>query len=440
MRAHGWLWLILVPVLGLGAQDTKVQNDLGKAVDAVSADKLKEYLTELAGDSYEGRNAGYPGNDKAAQFIARHCEAIGLKPLGDKKGDSRTYFQKFSHAKQLTTGNVVAYVEGGDPQLKSECVVIGAHFDHAGKSGEGNPFARIKRRNDPKEDEIWNGADDNASGTATVMEIARAFMAAGLKPRRSVIFVWFSAEEWGLVGSKHYCSNFPPEFPREKHLAMINLDMVGRNPDKPVAINGCGTSDVWRKLLDECNKDVDLNFVAGDQVDSGSDHYSFAAREIPAIHFFTGFHSNYHRNTDHADLIAYDHAAKIGKLALKLVFTIANADEAPRWKPPARGRVTGKRLGIDGEDIDDAAARELQLADDQGGIRVGLVAQESAAEKAGLKEGDVIIEFSGEKLPRKGAMAKLRELIQKARFDVEVPIVILRGREKQTLKALWKKN
>lgn len=438
MRAHGWVWLIVTA--GLLAQDRRVDDELTRAVEAVSAEKIREYVTELAGDAYEGRNAGYPGNDKAAQFIARHCEAIGLKPLGDRQGDTRTYFQKFSHAKQLTTQNVVAFVEGSDPRLKSEGVVIGAHFDHAGKSGEGNAFARIKRKNDPKDDDIWNGADDNASGTATVMEIARAFMASGLKPRRSVIFVWFSAEEWGLLGSKHYCTNFPPEFPREKHVAMINLDMVGRNPDRPVSVNGCGTSDAWRKLLDDGNKGIELNLIASDPVDAGSDHYSFAAKTIPAIHFFTGFHSNYHRNTDHADLIACDHAARIGKLALKLVFMIANADEAPRWKPPARGPVAGKRLGIDGEDIDDAAARELELPDEQGGIRVTLVAQESVAEKAGLKEGDVIIEFAGEKLPRKGAMARLRELIQKAKFDVDVPIVILRGRERQTVKAQWKKN
>lgn len=436
-------FLPLVLLIGLFQDATKVENDPIKgAAEIIQPEKIREYLSYLASDELEGRLAGYPGNVKAAEYIAKHIEKLGYKPLGDKneKGE-RGWFQKFSpdRQKKLSTQNVIGYFEGTDEKLKSECVIVGAHYDHVGTAkAEHNPGRIGKVEND----EIWNGADDNGSGTTTLMEVARALAQLKGKTKRTVIVMWFSAEEWGLLGAAQYVNHPPEEYPLDKSVAMVNLDMVGRNPDKPCSVSGTGTCAEWEKLLDAA-KDLSgakLSYSKG--VGGGSDHAVFARKKIPAIHYFSGFHPNYHRSNDHVDLIAFDNAAKIGKSVVHLVAGLANLAERPVWTDPpapaAGNRPQGKRLGVTlGSDLTDEEAKAAGLADTAGGVRVESVQAGSVAEKAGLKEGDVIVEFAGSKMPRTDGQQAVRDALQKVKDGEPVVLKVLRGKETVELKAVW---
>ena len=259
------------------------------AADKASVDRLKAHLAELAGDAYEGRNAGYPGNDKAAEYIAAHFKKIGLRPAGQKddKGNP-TWFQSFT-VDDRATRNVIGLAEGSDPALKSEYVIIGAHYDHVGKEGQSSQGRMPKVGVDPA-DKIWNGADDNGSGTVTVLEIAQAFMEGKIRTKRSVIFMTFSGEEWGLLGSKHYVQH--PLFPLEKTVAMINLDMVGRNGTKPLEVMAILTSDGW---ADRRAAGTGVGTRPAGRSPEEATISRSRRRGFPRTPF-TGFHADYHQD------------------------------------------------------------------------------------------------------------------------------------------------
>ncbi len=306
-------------------QDRKPQSqELDKAVDSVSAENLKRHESYLAGDELEGRCAGYEGNNKATEYIATHWKKLGLKPVGDKDKDGNpSYFQKFTFRKTYETRNTVAFFEGNDDKLKDQIIVIGAHHDHVGKEGQGG----WGKKGGPKgDDNIWNGADDNASGTSSVLEIARAFMEGKIKTRRSILFMTFSAEEAGLLGSAHYVKN--SLFPRKNHKAMVNLDMVGRSTGY-VSLSNFQTSPIWDEIVEKAKKGLKIEVKTKKSELGGSDHMSFDAAGIPNTQLFTPMHSDYHKITDHPDRIEYDHMADICKLALRMIVLLADADDIP---------------------------------------------------------------------------------------------------------------
>lgn len=209
--------------------------------------------------------------------------------------------------------NVLGYIEGSDDKLKEEIIVVGAHYDHIG----------LKRNVEPGADSIFNGADDNASGTSGLLAIARAFSEMNSKPKRTILFIAFAGEEKGLLGSKYYVTY--PLFPLEKTVAMINLDMIGRNAEDSVILIGSQEFPSLWKIVVEENQKVGLNLVESDQNNfGGSDHVSFYRKNIPVLFFFTGIHNDYHNVTDHAELININKIAKISRLALRTVWKIAN--------------------------------------------------------------------------------------------------------------------
>ncbi len=228
---------------------------------------------------------------------------------------------------RITGSNVLGYIEGTDPQLKHELVVVTAHFDHLGKRG----------------DDIFNGANDNGSGTSTVLEIAQAFSLAkqkGIGPRRSVLTMLVTGEEKGLLGSKYYVQN--PVFPLDKTVVDINVDMVGRidklhedNPDYIYVIGSDRLSTDLHRINEEMNAkhtqlDLDYTYNAPDDPNryyQRSDHYNFAEIGIPAIFYFNGSHEDYHRPSDTIEKIDFDAMAKIGKLVFYTTWELANRDE-----------------------------------------------------------------------------------------------------------------
>ena len=231
----------------------------------------------------------------------------------------------------LTAPNVVAVLPGSDPDLRDEYVLISAHMDGL---GVGTAIDG---------DSIYNGADDNASGTSALLEIAEAMAALQEGPRRSVIFLAVSGEEIGLLGSTWFVAHSP--VPLDRIVANINIDMVGRNWQDTIAVVGKQYSTVGAVVDSVARAHPELNMTAvGDQWPAEgfffrSDHYNFARRGIPAIFFFNGTHEDYHRPSDEADRIEFAKAARVSRLIFEVVLALANADERPRWDAAARSRI-----------------------------------------------------------------------------------------------------
>jgi Zn-dependent M28 family amino/carboxypeptidase len=227
--------------------------------------------------------------------------------------------------------NTIGLLRGSDPDLRHEYVLITAHMDHVG----------VGRAVDG--DSIYNGADDDGSGTVTVVEIARAFASLENAPRRSIIFMTVSGEEKGLLGSRYYVEN--PTFPLENTVANINLDMVGRNWSDTIVAIGKAESTLGPQVDRISAEHPELDMVVIDDIwpeesfYTRSDHYNFAQRGVPILFFFNGTHDQYHQPADEVELIDFDKTARIGRLVFYLGLEIANEDERPAWDPEAYERV-----------------------------------------------------------------------------------------------------
>lgn len=221
--------------------------------------------------------------------------------------------------------NVVAVVPGSDSLAAAEYVIVGAHYDHLGLGGEGSLADGVGR--------IHNGADDNASGTAALIEVARAVSRA--QPARTVVFIAFTGEERGLWGSRFFVEQ--PTVPLRRTVAMVNLDMVGRLEDRPLTVHGTGTATGWPELLAHANASISrpLDLESHPSGSGPSDHASFDAAGIPALHFFTGTHPDYHRPGDDWEKIDGAGLERIIELVSALVVTLATPSQVPALSPEA---------------------------------------------------------------------------------------------------------
>ena len=429
-----------------------VRQELGTRKDSLEAplalvteDLLKKHATYLASDELEGRQAGYAGNEKAAVYIAGVMKAAGLAPVGDKdaKGAS-TYFQEFK-IEGRATRNCLGLIQGSDPKLKDEIVVMGAHFDHLGSADQsGPPGQRMGRPRDG--DGIWNGADDNGSGTTTLLGLVRAFGEGGLKPKRSVLFIAFSGEEEGLLGSYHYVEH--PIAPIRKHIFMLNLDMEGRNPDKAMKVDGVASAEGGRlrKVCEDAVAAAGLKAAVNDRVTilgGDSDHTPFREKGIPFVFFFSGFHADYHKVTDHSDRLAYGNMVKVAQASARIVLAIADAEESLAFRtlefgPPAAMRPR-RVLGITPEVLQEKEYGDLGLKEGAGGLKVTKVSSSSVAEKAGVKEGDVLVALNGRELKRGSEQEDLRAILAAIEPGKAVKVGLLRDGKATSLEATWEK-
>ena len=298
-------------------------EEYGKTITAA---ELKEHLFTFASDDFQGRDTGKPGQKKAANYLKENYMEMEIaSPLGE--GD---YFQdipsSFFNNKYNDSENVVAYIKGSE--FPEEIVVISAHYDHVGMDSEGN---------------IYNGADDDGSGTVSILEIAEAFKEAqkdGYQPRRSILFLHVTGEEKGLLGSDYYTKN--PIFPLENTVTDLNTDMIGRidpkhenNPNYIYLIGSDKLSTELHELSEEVNNkytQFDLDYTYNDENDPNrfyyrSDHYNFAKHNIPVIFYFNGTHADYHQPTDTPDKIEYDLMARRAKLIFYTAWEVANRDD-----------------------------------------------------------------------------------------------------------------
>lgn len=326
-----FLFSLAVSLVACKAQQQKEIADANpmEYASTITAEELKDHLYTFASDEFMGRETGEPGQKMAAEYLKTEYKKLGLpSPLG---GDD--YFQEvpssaFSRGNVKDTENVLAYIKGSS--MPEEILVISSHYDHVGVDDEGN---------------IFNGADDDGSGTVAILEIAEAFKKAqkdGYTPKRSILFLNVTGEEKGLVGSKFYTDN--PVFPLAQTVANLNIDMIGRvgkgmenAGDYVYLIGSDKLSTELHDLSEEVNRkylNLNLDYTYNDENDPNrfyyrSDHYNFAKNDIPIIFYFNGVHEDYHRPTDTPDKINYELLTKRAKLVFLTAWQVANRDERP---------------------------------------------------------------------------------------------------------------
>ncbi|GHB78636.1 M20/M25/M40 family metallo-hydrolase [Persicitalea jodogahamensis] len=341
---------------------------------------IAAHISVLAADSLEGRGTGTLGEIKAANYIADWFKRAGLAP----KGGNDSFFEPFGvviHFEgvphQVTARNVVGYLDNEAEQT----IVIGAHYDHLGKGYQSGSLTP------DSQNLIHNGADDNASGVAGLIELARHFAGNTVKEKYNLLFIAFSGEELGLLGSKFFVDH--PTIPMESVAMMVNMDMVGRLDDsKGVTIGGWGTSPEWGKILPGLSQKNGLNYNVDSSGVGPSDHTSFYLKEKPVLFFFTGVHSDYHKPSDDSDRINAAGERKILQLIVDLVDALGNSQQAivftEAGSPHSSNNPTGFKvtLGI----IPDYSFNGR-------GLRVDAVSKNRPAAEAGMENGDIIVKM-----------------------------------------------
>jgi aminopeptidase YwaD len=408
--------IILVSTFVLGACRTSSIAPVALQPDSLRIRRDVEYL---ASPALAGRLTGTPGNDSAAAYIARRYEELGLRAL------TPGFLQPFvarppvhnGPSPSLPTQNVFAVLPGTDPALRDQYIVIGAHFDHLGTSTSGALDPDVR-------DAVRLGADDNASGTAAVLELARLFKASPAK--RSIIFANFSGEEEGLLGSQYFVDHSP--VPISSLVAMLNFDMVGRLRDDRLLVFGVSTATELRAILDSANATTRLSITAQGDGFGPSDHSSFYGKQIPVLHFFTNSHEEYHRATDVSAKINAAGEAVVVKLAEAVARGIADRPGRLTYVATvAQAPAGGSRQGSDVYlgSIPDMAGSDTP------GLRLTGVRSGSPADVAGIKAGDVIVEFAGK--PVKD-LYQYSDALYAHKPGDEVTIVVLRDGQRLSMK------
>lgn len=307
--------------------------------------------------------------------------------------------------------NVIGVLEGEGP-LANETIVIGAHYDHLGFGGSGSlaPWTRA----------IHNGADDNASGTVGLLEVAERLAIREHKPRRRIVFIAFTGEERGLKGSSYYVKN--PLFPLESTIAMLNMDMVGRLKDNKLVIYGTGTASQFDGLVDELNKTYEFTLTKNPSGYGPSDHQSFYEKQVPVFHFFTDTHSDYHRPSDDVEKVNLEGMRRVVDLVTEMTLRIDAADERPTYQktqPPAMARGGSRpRFGS----MPDYASSEK-------GAALKTIFPGTPAARAGLKDGDVVIQMGDNQI---NSVEDFSNALGTYKAGDQVKVVVKRGTEMVT--------
>lgn len=299
---------------------------LDAALASITAAEIKKNLFYLASQELEGRMSGKQGNKTAAEFIKKEYEKFGLPTEYQKFNIQRKNPGPKNEVGDDFTQNIFAWVEGTDPSVKDEIVVVGAHMDHI---GYGPGMSRSRKI------AVHPGADDNASGTVALLEIAQAFSMIKKEIRRTVVFQSYSAEEMGLIGSRYYCDH--PTFPRNspninKHVFMLNMDMVGRLGNEQHGSFDSGESSIdISNIISQLNHHYSFARSITSRGSGGSDHASFYNKRIPVAFLHTGLHAHYHTPEDTPERVNCDGIEKISKYAFELAYQVAQAGNRPSF-------------------------------------------------------------------------------------------------------------
>ncbi len=336
-------------------------------------------------------NALFAASDKNLKDVQSGLDIenphfLGQFPLPDVKVKIVVSVEKV----KKTDHNVVALLPPPELTDETEYVIVGAHYDHIGR-GEIGSLARKG-----EEGQIHNGADDNASGTAVVLELAttlsEVYQKQPEKFRRGIIFALWSGEELGLIGSTHFVND--PVVPLEKVAAYVNFDMVGRLRENKLILQGVGSSSVWTKLIEKRNVPIGFNLTLQEDPYLPTDVTAFYPKEVPVLSFFTGGHEDYNRPTDDPDTLNYDGIERIARLAHGIVSDLVSADERPEYV-----RVERSQSAEGSRDTLRAYLGTIPDYTTEGtGVKISGVRAGGPADKAGLKGGDIIVEFGGQQI------------------------------------------
>ena len=407
---HGAVGMLLVDMNHSGAEQTEListQTSLGRGGNSVVAAQVKrraiEKWLEARGISLTALKESIDRSGKPASLAIPHAGAVLEVNLREDR---------------RRASNVIGILPGADPKLKTQSIVIGAHYDHLGFGH----FGAIDREAEGK---IHPGADDNASGTAVLLELARRLGQLPMQPARTIIFVAFSAEELGLYGSRYYVDH--PAAPAAMD-AMLNLDMVGRLRDDRITVFGARSGAGLSDLVTRAAGRLGLAINQSDDV-GRSDHRSFYTKKIPVLHFFTGNHADYHRATDTWEKLNIEGMARVTDLVLATGLEIADGRDPIRFVSlPSRS--SGNSASATGLRIYLGTIPDYGVASD--GVRLAGVSDGSPAARAGLRQGDVIIRLAEKKIQN---IEDLTDALGAHKAGDEVEIAVLRDGAQITLKA-----
>ncbi len=410
MHRRPLAFLLVAAALAALALPNRTLANEPAAIHTIAQSDLLGHIEFLASEELEGRGLGEKGGRIAQRYLASYYQRLGLEPAGE----DGTYFQEFV-ARGKNGRNVLAKLPGTDPTLRDECIVIAGHVDHLGRGRGGDG-------------PVYNGADDNASGTASILELAEAFTAA--RPRRSIIFFNTDGEESGLLGSRHWLQN--PTFPVESIVTLFCMDMIGRSENGYLFVGGLGTSPTFPELVNGLNERFRFELETADGGNVPTDSAGFYKKECPVLFFFTNMHDDYHRPTDDIFKLNLEGLEKITQMIFLASHDVANRDERPTFTKNdsmampkdfmtrmrdrmMRSRESAAYLGV-GPDPD---------ADGEGFV-IGTVSDGAPSAKAGLQPGDRILAIAD--MPVEG-MAGLRRALAAKKPGDTVSIKLVRGNE-----------
>ena len=384
---------------------------------------MRQAVAYLASQELGGRYPGTAGDTLASEFIVDKLRSLKLKPFKGKK--AKDYYHDFTYTKkdkEVVTHNIIAVLPGKDKRLRNEYIVVGSHYDHLGMGGEGSGSRR------PDTLGVHPGADDNASGDAVVLELAKHFKK--VRSPRSIIFMFFGAEEQGLIGSKNFIEWMKKEDAQRKRLpadikgivAMVNLDMVGRMRDNALSVSGTGTSSEFKAIAEEVAAQTNLNISCTPDGYGPSDQASFVAADIPVLFLTTGGHMEYHTPDDVPSTLNYDGMQQTLEYTQELVARLASMPQTPDFiNVPGSSTMKHAKFKVTlGLMPDVMGASRIP------GLRADIVVAGKPAHNAGIRSGDIIQEIDGKPVKDiEEYMQRLSEL----QADTTIPVKVLRGEE-----------
>ena len=384
-RSTSAFLLGLLSLVANAADETTplADRDLVAAVESILVEDLKTHISTLASDALQGREAGTTGGHAASAYLMQQLRRHGVTPAAA----DQQFVQEFSGGMR----NILASVPGHDAQRRDEVVIISAHFDHVGFGTPRNSRGPIGY--------VHNGADDNASGVAVLLEIAEAVRKLPRPPRRTLLFAFWDGEEKGLLGSKHWLS--APTRPLSQVKFVINADMIGRLRPEGVEVTGTRAAYGLRQFVADANSAMiaprlRIDFTWDMRADS--DHHPFFAAGIPALMLHTGKHDDYHRPSDDADKLNYEGTQQLARLMLLLALQTAETDELPAFRIKSRGETKDQQRLIE-QPLPSPAPRlgitwNSQLAE-QRNVEIIQITPQSPAAAAGFRIGDRLEQFAG---------------------------------------------